>query len=244
MKKLSEVRNEKFRVITVFSFLGLVLLSVFLIMINPSTAKSEDKEEPLRTSTPTIAMSEIDELRIALESEQLDPKLRLSLEMKLKYAQKEATRQAGIASEEENLFSKKLTELAINTLPPTNEPNRRPVGLIDDLPSWSLTRDAIINNIWVQEVDGAYYQVGAGHILNDPDQGVVYFLIERPHQLFQYLAPEKTGELIISGFMDGLVSISSRSGKIYYFDIQARKLLDENQVEVIVSTPTPPAPYP
>jgi hypothetical protein len=199
--------------------IGGILFVSLLLVINSVTASQE------RGST-----GEIEELELVLQSNKLSPADRSVVIAKLAIARSEATQNAMPKPDSNLLRSQKQTALAQNTQVPAIDKQDRPTGLITDPPKGDITRNAVITTIWIQKMNDGYYQICAGHLANDKNQGVVYLLIETPRKLIEFLAPSKSGNLTITGKEGDMVIISSQSGQILYFDLKNKKLLDSTEL--------------
>ncbi len=222
---------------------GILLISV-LIIINSAIAQSTDLTSTALTSQVISPNGEIEELKSALQSKNLSPKDRSVVEAKLAAAQREATQKALPKLDSTLGLSQKQTALVQDTKSPSITEKGRPTGLITDPPMNAITRNAVFSTIWVQQINEIYYQVGAGYLANDKNQGVVYLLIENPRKLIEFLAPSKTGKLTITGKEGELIQISSESGLVLHFDLKNQKLLGSTGKNAILNTPTPLPAYP
>jgi hypothetical protein len=225
-------------------FIGGLLLISILIIINSTIAQSTDLPSSAPTSQVINPIGEIEELKLALQSKNLSSEDRSVVEAKLAAALSEATQRALPKLESTLVLSKKQTALMQDTKPPLITQKGRPTGLITNPPMDAITRNAIFSTIWVQQINEVYYQVGAGYLANDKNQGVVYLLIENPRKLIEFLASGKTGKLTITGKEGELIQISSESGLVLYFDLRNQQLLGANGKNAILNTPTPLPAYP
>lgn len=242
--------TRKFIPIGISIVLGLVVFFTLSQLIHNALAQSEGQSGQIEITTTRQPLSGIQAFQAILTSTQLNPTGRANIESKLKYAQREATRQAENSLREKDNLALKLTAIAQATAMandprfPTATPEERPVGLISDAGGISFTRSAFLTTFWIEKGQDGYFQVGTGCLAHDHSQGVVYLLIEKTRKVTQYPIPANTGALTITGMQDGLLTITSESGLYFYFDLNKKLLLDGEKREIIVATPTSLPAYP
>lgn len=237
-------------VVGAVALLGLVLILAFLEIINIVRASSAEHPGQIEITATQQPMSGIQAFQAILTSTQLSPTGRANIESKLKYAQREATRQAENSLRgKENLALKltaieQATAMANDPRFPTATPEVRTVGLISDAGGISFTRSAFLTTFWIEKGEEGYFQVGTGCLASDHSQGIVYLIIEKPWKITQFPILANTGALTITGKQDGLLTITSTSGSLFYFDLNKKLLLDGEKREIIVPTATSLPAYP
>jgi hypothetical protein len=214
--------------------MGCILLFVLLLLINIVVANSL----PSLSSTKVFnSMSEIEELELALKSNELSTDDRNLILGKLLTAQREATRKAFPKTDSTVVFIQKQTALAQDTRSPSQK-GERPVGLIVEPPYGDITRNAVFSTIWVHYDNGNYYQICAGHLANDKEQGVIYVLIENPRQLIEFLPQGKVGNLVIKNKEGDLLKIFGESNQDFYFELKNFRLLDASGKDIFSTQST------
>lgn len=161
-------------------------------------------------------------LRLALQNEALSVEGKASLETKLALTERMAARP---------------TPEVVNNLPPVILPTvSLPISQAEAM-EVSPDQDTIINgseglvhgweaivqNMWIGERNGTYYEVVAGASPDDPSQGWIKVFETGQSESSQkvYLAPEKDGALRVLTVQGTQVIFSTGSGRIIAFDLVA-----------------------
>ena len=210
-------------------FVGLLFVIIIILGLNYYKEVSGQGIDDYQTY--------IEKFEKELDNPNLSMDDRLSLEIKLKIAKLEATRQA-------YRFVDKRTPIDIprGTMTPlSSSPAATLADGIDNdplvprpLPRYE--KSSKILNAWRKHTPDHYYLVYAGCITDDPKQGMV--LVFQPSILSfnQYLTPKKSGAVRIIEEHGFYLVLRAENGDIYYFDAFGERFIDS----LDVSTITPP----
>jgi hypothetical protein len=109
-------------------------------------------------------------------------------------------------------------------------------------------------NTWFGMIHGHTVRVDAGASLEDPQQGVIYLmmdLINGTGIMEQIMTPGKDGSVLIASELDNRLVLVAEDGTVFYFDLPALSFV--SSLTEWVPTPTstttntpapPPTPYP
>lgn len=104
-------------------------------------------------------------------------------------------------------------------------------GLLQNGEIANLPYGAVLSNVWQVQVEGGYFQVGAGTSPDNPTQGSVYVLLtnwDKTVTIAQMiLADETSGPLSIIEVSESQLVLQSESGRIYHFNLGTWELSPE-----------------
>jgi hypothetical protein len=117
---------------------------------------------------------------------------------------------------------------------PTSAPQPWPEGVFD-IQQAPLSQDYVIENQWQANLDG-HVQVYAGSLNSDPSQGLVVVLVTSadltPGMPEAYRTATKSGPLRIIASNGQRLSLVSRTGALFAFDVPARRFVSAEPVPV------------
>jgi hypothetical protein len=216
---------------TTFLFLGSILLLMVIILglIYYTRAFSQGADN---------YQIYIEQFEKELGNPNLSLEGRLSLEIKLKIARFEATRQA-------YRLTDRQTPLNLprgTTSPLSSSPVATLADGIDNdplvprpLPRYE--KSSMILNAWRKHTSDHYYLVYAGYITDNPSQGMV--LVFQPDILSfnQYLTPSKSGAVQVVEEHGLYLVLKAENGDIYYFDAFGERFIESLNIPTITPTP-------
>jgi hypothetical protein len=181
---------------------------------------------PPATPLPPSQNGDLDmpqNLRLALQSDTLSAEGRASLETNLAQTERMAARP---------------TPAVVNNLPPVILPTVAlpvsPASLMEASPAQETIMngsevlvhgwEASVQNMWVGERNGVYYEVVAGASADDPSQGWIKVFETGQDQWSQkvYLSPEKNGAVRVLEVQGTRMVFSTGSGRTVAFDLATR----------------------
>ena len=104
-------------------------------------------------------------------------------------------------------------------------------GLQQDGIIAGLPYGAMLSNVWQDQIDDGYLQVGAGYAPGNPNQGAIYILLTENNKTAStaqmILLEENSGMLSIIDLTETSLILQSGSGKNYQFNLESRELLSD-----------------
>lgn len=202
--------------------LSLAALVVFAGIASLTGGQSAQADSP----EPDYEENHVQELRTLLNSGQLSDAGRESLQAKLEMAERmaaerQAARNALQAGPREKVISE---EMRVFSAP--EQPQPAPEGIFEG--SEGLVRPSLaqINNTWQAERSGSLYQVFAGSLPDQPEQGLLIvsqIAPDRPvGEREVYLAPSNAGSLRILSVDGQTLRLEGASGMKLSFDLDSR----------------------
>lgn len=167
---------------------------------------------------------EIEQIRRALQDENLGAQMRRSLEEKLEMLERAASQsaEAGLVEPQAGMDEEKR---------PSSEDPPFPQGIFEGDEGIFRPSEAQITNRWQGVIDGWYYQVLAGAEGDDPGQGLVVVIVTSPDRMTStfefYPMDEQKGRLEILSEEALRLRLAAEDGTILFFEIDGRRFATE-----------------
>lgn len=208
--------NPKLRwIFSSIAIVALVSLAVIMLAGSNSAAGKQSEQAP----TPIPADLQVEQMRAALQSEELSEAARRSLQEKLAMAEQMAAEQAaGAQLPRRDKVAPPLPAAALE-----NQPAPVQEGIFEGSQGLIRPSSADIRNVWQGERDGVLLQVFAGSLPDDPAQGIVVVVQasqEDPVRTTKWIrAPVETGALQIIEARDSLLIMTGEDGTLLTFNL-------------------------
>ncbi len=114
--------------------------------------------------------------------------------------------------------------------PPVSQDSPRQTGIIENSQAPFSSQDVQVENQWQRKVNGAWVQVYAGALTNDPTQGFVQVLTESPAGNVsgkQFRTGIKAGAVRITAEHNLQFTLVSKNGASFTFDLPAATLVSK-----------------
>lgn len=208
------------------------------------TAEKPTEIDPILASLG----KQIEQYDAALKKNDISPDTAKSIRAKKKYVEQQATERANYLGHQNEAFQVKLTAVENMTLTPypTELPEKKPTSYDGPLTEFyaPMYREADFTTAWLIQTEKKHMFILAGSLVEDPDQGVIYIRNDDNRTLEKYKTPNKDGSLKIKNVDKNRVSLETKKGKKYFFDMEKKKFVDEMDNPLPEATPTPIPAYP
>ena len=123
--------------------------------------------------------------------------------------------------------------------------NSQPLGILDLEEDFLGDRGYLTNNMWRGEFSGYETELYAGHLLTDPQQGMVLLHIPILNFLRVIMDPTADGSLTITNVEGYQVQLSTVNDNLVNFDIPSQQFINELTKSMSVfELPPMPTPVP
>jgi len=228
--------NKLFQIIYAVGLIVLVIVAVMQLLrndvshllSNPSLRTTLEKRKITAAFDPLVEEKKdrerkIEQLQVRLLSPKLSPTERQRINNRLKVEIFEATHIAVPLNPQHTLVIETPDPAKVFTIKPG-------FGIIDAAKPFSPNYIKV-NNIWRGQIGTEIFMVYAGFYTKNKEQGIMIVLpVSKMENMDYQIFPTETesGGLEIIKYEGALLTIQSKKGTIFIFDVASRKYLDVN----------------
>ena len=135
--------------------------------------------------------------------------------------------------------------------PEVSTPALYPTGIFNDPNIYDTGRKLFIDatNEYGGYLNGKRFTLFAGALLDDPQQGLVYFFMSRPTRMEKFLTPTRHGAVHLVGGQNNRFDLIAEDGTEYFFDLPTGQYISSMTELAPTVTPSPipgpnGSPYP
>lgn len=244
-------RNRAKFLFSVAMPLGLGTLIVLAFLFSGGFVQAGEVEATATPNDPILAAisRDMDQMDTILKEEGLTDNQKAKYRAKKKNLEQKATERADYLAHKDEAWIQKQTAivhmtLTISAFNAQQTPMPTTSGELHTEIGNPWHKHADFSSAWVVHTTDTFMIYFAGKLITDPDQGLLYIDNRNDRTVQIVYTPKKDGGLKVKGAENNTITLESKKGKQYYFNMETKKFVDERGNPLPEATETPLPAYP